>query len=79
MVPIALLRRPELITATAPDLFHLSHPSHPKTTELANRRGAMPLKKKGVRIGEMPVTPVTDQLDGGQNPRRDAPSNRLCP
>ena len=39
----------------------------------------MPLGKKGVRISEMPVTPVTDQPDVSQNPRRIAPSIRLCP
>jgi hypothetical protein len=39
----------------------------------------MPLEKKGVRISEMPVTPVTDQPDGSQNPRRTTPSIRLCP
>lgn len=37
----------EPITAIAPDLLHLPHPSHPKTKELANRRGAMPQGEKG--------------------------------
>ena len=68
----------ELFTGTAGYVFHLSHPSHPKTTEFANRRGVIPLEKKGVRISEMPVTPVTDQVDGGQKALRTVLSIRPC-